>query len=162
MEGISVLHGELAHADQSAAGTRLVAVLRLDLVDHKRKIGIRFRDIPRKVYGGLFMRHTENHFRAVAIGKPSHLAPDARVSAGLFPERSRHHDGEKNFLSAYAIHFFPQNIFDFAHDAFRGGKKRITARTHKLHVTALHHKGMACDLTILRRFLESRAEQISD
>ena len=161
MERISVLHRELSHSYKPASRSRFVAELRLYLVNHERIIGVRSGDISRKVNGCLFVSHSENHFRSVSVRETNHFAADTRISARLFPKRSRHNDRKQNFLSADSVHFFSDNLLYFSRYSFSGRKKRVRSRTHIFHIPAFRHQRVACYNAIFRRFLVSCAEQIS-
>ena len=103
MERIRILHGELAHADQSAAGTRFVTELRLDLIDQEGvfHVGGRPHSAPDA------RRPPHGSFRAACRGRsgpssasvrrrccrtgliPARVPPASRQASGLPARRSR-------------------------------------------------------------------------
>ena len=117
VEGIRVLHRELAHSDKTAAGTRLIAELCLYLVDHERILGVAVCVLAYQLYCGLLVSHAEDHLRIVAVCEAKQLAADALISAGFLPERSGHNYRERYFLAVYSVHFLADYLLDFACDA---------------------------------------------
>ncbi len=77
MERVRVFHREFPDADKSAAATRLVTKLRLNLINHERKLIIARNGVFCKVYRRFFVRHSEKHIFAASVLKPHHLAADA-------------------------------------------------------------------------------------
>ena len=162
MEGIRVLHGELAHADQTAAAAGLIAELGLDLIDHEGILIVAVGDAAGILHGGLFMRHAQAHLRAGAIGEAQHLAADAGVAAGFLPQRGGHGDREEHLLAVDAVHLLAQNGLDLLGDALGDRRERVNAVADILDIAAAHHQRLAGDLTVGGRLLKSLGDEIAD
>ena len=160
MEGIGVLHGELAHADQAAAGPGLVAELGLDLVDHEGVGALRLGGAAHQLHAGLLMGHAQHHVVAAAILEPGQLAADLVIAAALPPQIRGHHHGEQHLLAVNGIHFFPDDVLDLAHDAAGGHIQAVNAVGHLLHIAAADHKDLADDLAIGGRLAEAVSQHI--
>ena len=162
VERIGVLHGKFTNTDQSPARARFVAEFRLNLINHERKIRIGFRRIARKMDSRLLVRHTEHHIVAAPVLKARHLAADARIPAGLLPQRRRHHHGKQHLLAVDAVHLLTDDFFDFGRDTLRRRKQRVNPVSHIFHIAAAHHQRVACNHTVLRRFLEAFSEHFGN
>ena len=86
------------------------------------------------------------HFRTVGI-PPSRFMPDF----------SRLHDGHHDFLGADAVHFFPDNGFDFQFHPPSQGQKGIEAAAVFADHTGFQHILMAGDFCFCRDFAQRRA-----
>ena len=66
VERVGVLHDEFAHAQQTTARSRLVAVLRLEVVEHLRQLLVRLQlaDVERD---RLLVRHRQDELAPVAV-----------------------------------------------------------------------------------------------
>ena len=67
IEGIRVLHGELAHSQQTRRGPGLIAPLGLEMVDHLRQLAIRLDLFACQVGGDLLMGCGQHHVATVAV-----------------------------------------------------------------------------------------------
>ena len=158
VEGIGVLHRKFTHADQTASCARLIAELRLNLVDHEREIGVGLRGIACEMHRRLLMGHAEHHRIAGTVLPARHLAADARIAPGFLPERCGHDDREHDLLTVDRVHLLADNLFNFARDALCRGKQRENAVCHVFHIAAAHHQRMAFDDAVLRGVLEALTE----
>ena len=70
VEGVGVLHHELAAADQAGAGTRLVAVLGLDLVEPDRQVLVGGVEVLHHEGEHLLVRRPEQVVAALAVLEP--------------------------------------------------------------------------------------------
>ena len=77
---VGVLHDELADADEAAAGSGLVAPLRLEVIDHHRELAVRLHDVGEQERDDLLVGHREDHVAAVAVLEAAHLGPDGVVA----------------------------------------------------------------------------------
>ena len=102
VEGIGVLHDELASTHEPEAGTDLVAELRLDLVHDEGELLVRSHVAldPRRDH--LFVRRTEAHVGALAVGEVEEdaLADVAVPAAALLPELARLQGGHQELDAA--------------------------------------------------------------
>ena len=162
MEGVGVLHGELAHTDQAAAAAGFIPELRLDLVDHERILGIRISHVRHQLDGSFLMGHAKHHIAARTVLEPQQFRADGIIPAGLAPHISGHGDRKQYFLSVDAVHLLADDVFNLRGDALGDGKQRKDAVAHGLDVAAAHHQCLAGNLTVRRSFLETLGYEISD
>ena len=159
VEGIGVLHGEFPDADQPRTGTGLIPEFGLNLINHKRIAAVGGGVFPHKLDRGLFVGHSQHHFRAVSVRKPKKLAADGGVPAGFLPKGSGQRHGEGNLLPVQSVHFLPDDFFDFLCDSLQRRERGINAVCHIFHVASPQHERVACHHAVRRRFLETVANQ---
>ena len=82
VEGVGVLHDELAAAQQAGAGTRLVAVLGLDLVDRERQVLVGAVEVLHDQREHLLVRRAEQVVVALAVLEPEDVVAVLRPAAG--------------------------------------------------------------------------------
>ena len=162
VEGVCVLHGELAHADQAATAAGLIAELGLNLIDHEGILGVGIRHVAHEVHGGLLVGHAQHHVGAGAILEAQQLAADGVEAAGLLPQARGHGHREHHFLTVDAIHFLADDPFDLGGDALGDGEQGEDAVAHGLDVAAAHHQRLAGDLAVCGGFLVALGDEISD
>src|SRR5439155_9131475 len=68
VERVRIFHYELADADETRAGPRLVAVLGLEVVEHLRQVAVRL-DLARVEGGCLLVRHRQDELSVVPIAE---------------------------------------------------------------------------------------------
>ena len=88
VEGVAVLHDELAAAHQPEARADLVAELRLDLEQVDRQLLVALDDLADDVGDDLFVRGAEAEIGALAILEAQQLAC-RRTASGRFPATAR-------------------------------------------------------------------------
>ena len=162
VEGVGILHGELAHTDQAAAAAGFIPELRLDLVDHERILGIGVSHVRHQLDGSFLVGHTKHHIAAGTVLEPQQLRADGIIPAGLAPHICGHGNREQHFLSVDAVHLLADDVFDLRGNALGDGKQRKDAVAHGLDVAAAHHQCLAGNLTVRRSFLETLGYEISD
>ena len=89
VEAVSVLHQELARAQDAEARARLVTELRLDLVERDGKLLVRANEVANDVRRHFFVRRPQRH---VLIGADRELHEQVAIRlepAGLLPELDR-------------------------------------------------------------------------
>ena len=158
MEGVGILHGEFADADEAGAGAGFVAEFGLDLVDHEGVARVGLGAVADQLHGGLLMGHAEHHRGVVAVGEAQQLVADGGVTAGLVPERAGQHDGEEDLLAVDAVHLLAHDLLDLRGDALGNGEQRIDAVADVLDVAAADHEDVAGDLAIGGSILKSLGE----
>ena len=82
VERVGVLHHELATTQQAGAGTRLVAVLRLDLVDRERQVLVGAVEVLDDEGEHLLVRRTEQVVVALAVLQPEDVGAVLRPPTG--------------------------------------------------------------------------------
>ena len=125
IERVRVLHDELAHPDQPAARPRLVALLRLEVVEDLRQVAIG-AELPRVERDRLLVRHREHELAPTAVGDLEQLGNP--VPAGLLPELGRRQDGHGHLLAADRVHLLADDLHDLLVDAPARREVRPEAR----------------------------------
>ena len=128
VEGVGVLHHELPAAQQAGPRTRLVAVLRLDLVDRQRQVlvgGVEVLDQERE---HLLVRRPEQVVGALAVVQPEDavavLGPAAGGLVGLRGQQRR----EVHLLGADGVHLVADDLLDAAQHSVAQRQPGVEAR----------------------------------
>jgi len=125
VEGVRVLHRELAHAQQAALRARLVAELGLDLVPALRQVAVR-ADLAGRVPGDdLLVGHAEHEVAAGAVLQAELLGE--RVAAGGLPDLGRVQDRHQHLLGADAVHLLADDRLDAPQHAQADRHDRVEA-----------------------------------
>ena len=162
MEGIGVLHGEFADADEARARARLVTVFRLDLIQHRRKLLVRRQFRSGDLHDGLFVRHAEDHGLAVAVREAEKLLADLFIAAALLPELCRKDDGHQDFLSADAVHLFADDGLDLVCDLVAEREEGEEPCGDGAAVTATDQIDMGDGLRVPWGFLEALSDELGE
>ena len=157
MEGICILHGELAHADQTGTGTGLVAELGLDLIDHKGIFIIAVGKLTHQLYAGLFVGHAQYHGCIITIGKTHQSAVHCLETATLFPQGAGQNHREHYFLAVHHVHLLADDLLDLLGDALSRGVQRENTVGYGLNIATAHHQRMAVYHTIGRTLFKTLA-----
>ena len=112
VEGVGVLHDELAAAQQAGAGTRLVAVLRLDLVDRERQVLVRRVEVLHHEGEHLLVRGTEQVVGALAVLEPEDAVAVLGPAAGGLVGLAGQQRGERQLLGADRVHLVADDLLD--------------------------------------------------
>ena len=131
---VGVLHDELAHADQPAAGARLVAPLRLEVIDLHRELAIRLDDVGEEDADDLLVGHREDHVPAVAVLEATQLRPDRVVPAARPPDVGRVDDRHLHLLAADPVLLLADDLLDPVADPLAQRQQRVDAGAELAHV----------------------------
>ena len=159
VERVRVLHDELASAQDAGAGSRLVAELRLDLVDHERQVlvgGVLALDQQRE---HLLVRRAEEVVRALAVLEAEEGVPVLRPAVGLLVRLPWEQRREVHLLEAGAVHLVADGVLDVAVHEEAEGQPGEDARRHPPHVAAAHEEPVARHLGVGRVVTERAQEQ---
>ena len=160
VEGVGVLHDELAAAQQTRAGARLVAVLGLNLVQVNRKVlvgGVQVLDQQSEHFlvggcqqhvGTLTVLETEE---VVAV-----LIPAVSCLVGFAGQQC----GEVNFLRANGIHLFTDDVLDLAQYLQAQGQPGVHAGGCAADVTGADQQLVAGDLSVYGVLAQSAHEEV--
>src|SRR5665647_2751794 len=114
VEGVGVLHDELATAQQAGARTYLVAILELDLVDRQGQILVGAVEVLDRQREHLFVRGAEQVVSALAVLEPEDVlavvGPAAGRLEGLLGQQRR----EAQLLGADGVHLVANDALDVA------------------------------------------------
>ena len=114
VERVRVFHYELADADETRAGPRLVAVLGLEVVEHLRQVAVRL-DLARVEGGCLLVRHRQDELSVVPIAELEDFGN--RVAARRFPELGRRQYRHQHLLCPDRVHLLADDLDDLLVDA---------------------------------------------
>lgn len=160
VERVRVLHGELAAAQEAGAGTGLVAVLVLDLVDRERQVLVRGVEVLHQEREHLLVRRCEQIVGALAI-----LQAEDAVAVGGPPARrlvrlTRQQRREVNLVRARARHLVADDRLDLRLDLQAEGQPREDARGGTPDVAGAHEQPVARDLGVGGVFAEGAEEEV--
>ncbi len=128
VEGVRVLHHELPAPQQPGPRPRLVAVLRLDLVEVQRQIlvgGVEVLDQQRE---HLLVRRTEQVVVALAVLQPEHAVAVVGPATGRLVRLARQQGGEVHLLRADRVHLLPDDLLDVAQHLIAQRQPAVDAR----------------------------------
>ncbi len=123
IEGVGILHDELADAQQAAFGARLVAEFRLDLIPDLRELFIAAQFAARDVGHDFFVSHAKAEVAAVAVLEAKQIVAHDVPAAGFLPDFGGIQAGQIEFLRADGVHLFAHDLRDFQYRAL--GKKEV-------------------------------------
>ena len=118
VEGVGVLHLELARPEHARARACLVPLLDLDVVEQERKVAVGAhlaRDVERQA---LLVRQRQNMGRALAVVELEQLVD--LVAAGLLPDLGRLEDRHEQLLRADGVHLLADDLLDRGVDPVAG------------------------------------------
>ena len=157
VERVGVLHHELAHAEQPAARTRLVAHLRLEVVEHLRQLLVRL-ELARVERDRLLVRHREHERAAVAVLDLPELGDV--VAARRLPELGGRHDRHEHLLRADRVHLLADDLDDLLVDAPAERQERPEAGAHLADEPAAHEQLVAHGLRVGGSLAQGRKEEL--
>ncbi|MCY1404513.1 hypothetical protein D9M71_197220 [compost metagenome] len=114
VEGIGILHHELASAHQAEARTDLVTELGLDLVEVDRQLFVAVQLIARQVGDDFFVGRTDAELALMAILQAQQFRTVLLPAAGLLPQFGGLHGGHQYFQRTSGVHFFADHRLDLA------------------------------------------------
>jgi hypothetical protein len=109
---VGVLHDELAHANEAAAGPWLVPPLRLEVVEHHRQLTVRLDHVGQEQPDDLLVGHRQDHVPAVTVLEPGQLRPDRGVATARLPDVGRVDDRHLDLLAADPVHLLADDLLD--------------------------------------------------
>ncbi|MNZ29257.1 hypothetical protein D3C78_465020 [compost metagenome] len=115
MEGVGVLHDELATTHQAEARTDLVTELGLDLVHVQRQLFIAVELVTGQVGDDLFVGRAHAELATVTVLEAQQLGAVLFPAAGLLPQLGRLDGRHQHFKGASGVHFLADHGFDLAH-----------------------------------------------
>ena len=140
VEAVGVLHHELAAAHQAGTRPGLVAVLRLDLVDHERQVAVRAVEVLHHQGEHLLVGRREQHVGAASVLQPEQvrpvLLPPVGDLVGLAGEQRR----EVDLLEAGGVHLLANDPLDVAVD---DPTRAAATRTHPVRPCGRSRPGPA-------------------
>ena len=108
VEGVGVLHDELARAQHARARARLVALLDLEVVEDQGQVAVGAHDLGDVRGDGLLVGQREHELRALAVAQLEQLLD--RIAPGLAPRLGRLQDGHQHLLGADRVHLLADDL----------------------------------------------------
>ena len=158
VEGVAVLHEELAYAQQAGFRAGLVAELGLDLIPDLRQLLVGTQLVARDGGHDLFVSHAEGELGAFAIGEAKHVLAHAGPASGLFPKLARVQRGEQELLRD-GVHFFADDGDDLVDRTLAEEEIRVDAGAELAHIAGAQKQLVACDFGVGGRFTECGNEK---
>ena len=157
---VGVLHHELADADQAASCPRLVAPLRLEVIDLHRQLAIRLDDVGQQQGDDLLVGHREDHVAAVAVLEAAQLRADRVVAAAGPPDVGRMHDRHLHLLGADAVLLLADDLLDAVVDPLAERQQRVDPRTQLADVAGAQQQPMGGHLGVGRVVAKRGEEEV--
>ena len=157
VEGVGVLHDELAHADESGAWAGLVPDLRLEVVEDLRQLAVG-GDLARVVGDRLLVRHGQHERPAHSILGLPELGN--RIAPARLPQLGRRDDRHEHLLAADGVHLLPDDLHRLLVHAPPERQERPETRAHLADEAAADEQAVARRLGIARVFPERRDEEL--
>ena len=158
---VRVLHHELADADEAAAGARLVAELRLEVVDDHRQLAVALDDVAQQDRHDLLVGHREDHVALAAVLEPDELRPDLLVPAALLPDLGRVDDGHLHLLPADRVDLLADDLLDPIAHALAEGQQRIDPGAELAQVAGAQQQPVRRHLGLAGIVAQGREEQLA-
>ena len=159
VEGVGVLHDELAAAEQARAGTRLVAVLRLDLVEPDREVLVGGVQVLDREGEHLLVRGPEQVVAALAVLEPEDAVAVRRPAVaglvGLAGQQRR----ERQLLGADRVHLLADDPLDVAQHPQTERQPRVDAGGGATDVAGPQQQPVARHLGVGRVLSEGAEEE---
>ncbi len=154
MEGIRVLHQELARAHHAKARPDLVAELGLDLVQVQRQLTVAFHLTAHQVGDDLLVGRAEAELALVPVLDLEHLRAEQRPAASLLPQFGGLHRRHQQFVGAGAVHLLADDALDLAQHAQAQRHPGVEARAEAADQTGAEHQLVRDQFGFVGRFLE--------
>ena len=124
VEGVGVLHDELLRAHEAEARTRLVAELRLDLIDNHRQLAVGADDGLDDVRHLLFGGRAEREVVLGAVLELEHVRAHRLPAPRGLPQFGGLENRHEQFLRARAVHLLAHDRLDLAQRPHAEGQER--------------------------------------
>ena len=148
VERVRVLHQELAPAQQAEAGTQLVAVLPVDLVEVHRQVAVARVLVGDGRRDDLLRGRRQAEPGLLAVLEPEQLRAVGLVAPGALPELERLHDRQPQLLGAGGVHLLPHDLLDPAQHPVPERQPRVDAARDPADVAGAHEQAVAVDLGV--------------
>ncbi len=161
VEGIGVLHQELARAHDAEARADFVAEFHLDLIKADGQLPIAFDFAARDVGDDFLVGGAEAEIALVAILDLEHLRAEHRPAPGFFPQFRGLDCGHQEFDRAGAVHFLAYHRLDPAQHPQAQRHPGIQARSQTLDESGAQHQLVADEFGVGRGFLGGGNEKLA-
>ena len=159
IEGIGVLHDELAPTEDAGAGPGLIAVLGLDLEQQHREILVR-AVLPLDRQGEQFlMRRPQQVVVIAAVLEAEHPVAIFGPTVGGLVRCARQQCREEDLLTADGHHLLTNDVLDLAQHPQPQRQPAVQARTDRAHVAGPDQQFVARHFGISRVITQGSQEQ---
>src|SRR5690606_33326081 len=162
VEGVRVLHRELASPQQPRARAGLVAILVLDLEDRERKVLVARVEILHEQGEDLFVRGREEIVGALAILQPEDVLAVLLPASGRLVGLARQQRGEQHLLRTCGRHLLADDALDLGAHAQPQRQPGEHSRRLPTDVPGAHEQLVAGGLGVGRVFLQGADEELRE
>ena len=131
------------------------------MIDQLRQLAIGLDLLAHEIGDYFFVGHGQHHIALGLILKTAHFRAHLVPAPGLLPDIGRMHHRHADFLAADGIHFFADDVFDFAKSAFGQGQIRENTAGQLADETTAQQQLVARHFGIGRILAQSLAEQLT-
>jgi hypothetical protein len=160
VEGIRVLHDELAATQDPGARPGLVTVLGLNLVQQHREILVAAVLPLDRQREQLFVSRAKQVVVAAAVLKPEYAVAVFGPAIGHLIRRLGQQCGKQNLLSANGIHFVAHDLLDLAQHPQAQGQPAVEPRADRADVAGPDQQLVAGHLGVGRVVTQGAQEQL--
>ena len=158
VEGVGILHRELAAAHDAEAGATLVAELRLDVVEVHGKLTPALDFLTGDVSDDFFGSRLNHEGAIMTVLEAEKFGTVLFPAARLLPELGRLHERHQEFDRARAVHFLADDLLDLADRAQADRHVGVNAGGKLLDHAGTDHVLLADHISIGRRFFQRGKE----
>ena len=159
---VRVLHHELADADEAATGARLVAELRLEVVDDHRQLAIALDDVAQEDRDDLLVGHREDHVPLGPVLEADQLRPDLEVAPALLPDLRGMDDGHLHLLPTDRVDLLADDLLDPVADPLAERQQRVDPGPELAQVAGAQQQPMRRHLGLAGIVAQGREEQLAE
>ena len=161
VEGIGVLHQELAAAHDAEAGAHLVAELPLDMVKQARQVAVGLGGAAEHLGDQLLVGGTVEHLALVAVLEAQHLRPIGVVAPALAPQVGLLEGGHEQLDGAGAVLLLAHDLLHLPEHLKAQGQPSIDAGARLADHAGAQHQLVGGDLGLARHLAQQRQEVLS-
>ncbi len=158
IEGIGVLHQELARAHGAEARPHLVAELPLQVVEVQRQVLVALHIGPEDLGDHLLVGRAEQHLAVVAVADAQHLLAIGVVAPALAPQVRRLDRGHQQFDGARAVLLLAHDLLHLVQDLQPQRQPGIDAGALLPDHAGAQHQAVGDDLGFLGRLAQDGQE----
>ena len=158
VEGIGVLHQELAPAHHPEARADLVAELPLDVEQVERQLAVALHVAAEDVHHVLLVGGAVEHLAIMAVADAQHLLAVGLVAAALLPPARRLDGGHEDLDGAGPLHLLAADLLHLLEDAKAQRQPVVDSRRRLLDHAGPQHQPVGDDLRLRRILLQDRHE----
>ncbi len=161
MEGVRVLHDELAPAHQPEARPDLVTELGLDLVEVDRQLLVAVQLVAAQVGDHFLVGRAHAELAVVAILQAQQLGPVLDPAAGFLPELGRLDGRHQHFQRAGLVHLVAHDRLGLAQHPQAHRQPGVQAGSELADHPGAQHQLVADDNRIGGRFFQGREQVLT-